>query len=115
LRLSATPNGKNQKSDIRNQISDVTFARVRQTLSFSEDTSCGTPRGRPLGRPRSPATVTQLASLRWSINNAPPPIPTGMAAGKPRSSCRVFRSFARTGCNRLSRFASQTAVGATGR
>jgi hypothetical protein len=37
-RLSATPNGKNQKSDIRSQISETRFARVRQTL-LSEDTA----------------------------------------------------------------------------
>src|SRR6266571_6677135 len=40
---------------------------VRQTL-LSEDTSCGIPSRSPLGRPRFPASVTQLASSQLSIN-----------------------------------------------
>src|SRR5215211_6037266 len=68
LRLSATPNGKDQ----RNIASDIAGRnrQVRQILllrrHFARDTHA-----QPLGRTRSPATVTQLTSSRLSINNTP--------------------------------------------
>ena len=68
LRLSATPNGKDH-SDIRKQMSDIRSQNhsVRQTL-LSEDTSRGSPGTTSRPYTRSPATVTQLASLRLSIS-----------------------------------------------
>ena len=51
-----------QKTEFRYQKSEP---RMRQTL-LSEDTAGS--QTRPLGHTRSPATVTQLASLRLSIN-----------------------------------------------
>src|SRR4051812_21747214 len=69
LRLSATPNGKDhvryQKSDIRDQNHRGSKLSSQKTL---RDTHA-----QPFGRTRSPATVTQLASLRLSINKCPQP------------------------------------------
>src|SRR3979490_201240 len=71
LRLSATPNGKHhpdiRKSDIRGQ-----NHQMRQT-SPSQKTLCAGSQARPYGRTRSPATVTQLASLRLSSTTHPGP------------------------------------------
>jgi hypothetical protein len=69
LRLSATPNGKDhfQISECRYQRSEPS----RQQTLLSEDTAGSQARPRSFakpGRTRSPATVTQLASLRLSIN-----------------------------------------------
>ena len=68
LRLSATPNGKDH-SDIRMQNSDITRSEpFGATNSPSQKTLRAGSQTRPLGRIRSPATVTQLASLRLSIS-----------------------------------------------
>src|SRR5437870_12186830 len=87
LRLSATPNGKDHP-DIRNQISVIRTTDAAN-FSFSEDTTGHTrtaSRPHPVrGRrnhgfacrgggtciPPDPATVTQLASLRWSSTTHP--------------------------------------------
>ena len=89
LRLSATPNGKDhpmtahrEQADRGRQSTDpATPAEPRATAKLSsQKTLC---RGSPArhrrhssqaaGRARSPATVTQLASLRLSISNMPRP------------------------------------------
>src|SRR5215213_2865671 len=68
LRLSATPNGKDH-SDIRMQNSDITRSQPSSAAnSPSQKTLRAGSQTRPLGRIRSPATVTQLASLRLSIS-----------------------------------------------
>ena len=65
LRLSTAPNGKDHP-DIRTQISDVRTLR-RQTLLLRRHFARNQPK-RPSGRRGRSATVTQLASLRLSIN-----------------------------------------------
>jgi hypothetical protein len=91
LRLSATPNGKDpcQISEVRYQRSEPIGAT---NFSFSEDTT-GQRDAQPFRAVRrSPATVTQLASLRFSISNALAAPRQGMLAkANSRSSCRVRR------------------------
>jgi len=65
--LSATPNGKNHLRRNHRSRRGEAMLRMRQTL-LSEDTSCGIPRTALLGRPRFPASVTQLVSSQLSIN-----------------------------------------------
>jgi hypothetical protein len=71
LRLSATPNGKDHDPDDRHQESGIRTTK-RGKLSSQKTLHAGS-QARPFGRARSPATVTQLASLRLSINTAPAP------------------------------------------
>src|SRR5713226_9708302 len=71
-RLSATPNGKHHDPDDGHPGSVIRTADAANSplrRHFVRDPRHG-PRHKPLGRTRSPASVTQLASLRLSINNA---------------------------------------------
>ena len=94
LRLSATPNGKDHP-DIRKHTSDIrSQIAERGKLSllrrhFVRGTPCTAHSEKPPGRTQSPATVTQLASSRLSINNAPRH-PLKGCSEVLSASCRVF-------------------------
>src|SRR5215212_902089 len=97
-RLSATPNGK-----------DHPCSKARQTL-LSEDTTGSHKQPvrhtKPRSRPRSPASVTQLASSPCAINNSHPGIPKDFAGGKFGSAAAFFKGGAPDAG--LSAFAAQT-------
>ena len=93
-RLSATPNGKDhcQMPGIRHQRSRTSRCDKLLLLRrhFMQDTTHSPSRSQPAGRARSPATVTQLASLRLSISKCPAPPHQGMQQRHVSgSSCRV--------------------------
>ena len=64
------PRGPTLRSNVAGRVNSPAKAGGHRCgkLSFSEDTSSRDTHTPPLGRARSPATVTQLASSRLSIN-----------------------------------------------